>query len=70
MKNYRVNQIRSKRAIEREKLEHPSIENFIGDFDTIEEAKKVYNKTQTGMEIDKEILNLKTNEVIETTYDA
>ena len=65
---YRVNQIRSKRATERENLEVGTVEKFIGDFETLEEAKEVYSQTATGMEVDKEIINLETGEVIETTY--
>lgn len=65
---YRVNQIRSKRATERENLEVGTVEKFIGDFETLEEAKEVYSQTATGMEVDKEIVNLETGEVIETTY--
>lgn len=65
---YRVNQIRSKRATERENLEVGIVEKVIGDFETLEEAKEVYSQTATGMEVDKEIFNLETGEVIETTY--
>lgn len=65
---YRVNQIRSKRATERENLEVGTVEKVIGDFETLEEAKEVYSQTATGMEVDKEIVNLETGEVIETTY--
>jgi len=65
---YRVNQIRSKRATERENLEVGTVEKFIGDFETLEEAKEVYSQTATGMEVDKEIVNVETGEVIETTY--
>lgn len=65
---FRVNQIRSKRATERENLEVGTVEKFIGDFETLEEAKEVYSQTATGMEVDKEIVNLETGEVIETTY--
>ena len=65
---YRVNQIRSKRATERENLEVGTVEKFIGDFETLEEAKEVYSQTATGMEVDKEIINLEIGEVIETTY--
>jgi len=65
---YRVNQIRSKRATERENLEVGTVEKVIGDFETLEEAKEVYSQTATGMEVDKEIINLETGEVIETTY--
>lgn len=65
---YRVNQIRSKRATERENLEVGTVEKVIGDFETLEEAKEVYSQTATGMEVDKEIINLEIGEVIETTY--
>ena len=65
---FRVNQIRSKRATERENLEVGTVEKFIGDFETLEEAKEVYSQTATGMEVDKEIINLETGGVIETTY--
>lgn len=68
MKNYRVNLIRSERAITREKLEHPAIEKLIGDFETIEEAIIAYNDINIGMEVEKQLINLNTNEVIETTY--
>lgn len=68
MKNYRVSQIRSQVAVEREKLEHPAYEKHIGDFSTLEEAKEAYRQTQTGIEVDKELTNIETGEVIETTY--
>lgn len=68
MKNYRVSQIRSQRAVEREKLEHPAYEKHIGDFATLEEAMEAYKSTKIGMEVDKEIVNIETGEVIETTY--
>lgn len=66
--NYQVNQIRSKRATEREKLEAHTIEKHIGDYATIEEAQGVYNETQTGMEVEKELINIETGQIIETTY--
>lgn len=71
---YRVNQIRSQRAVEREKLEHPTLERHVGDYDTIEEAEQVYNQTNTGIETEKELLKVTEGkmsdevETIETTY--
>jgi hypothetical protein len=69
---YRVNQIRSQRAVEREGLEEKAIEKHIGDYATKEEAMEVYNATSTGMEIDKQLLFIDEEknicEEIETTY--
>ena len=55
LSTYRVSTIRSQRAVEREKLEHPSIESNIGDYPTLEEAKAAYDKVSTGTEVDKEL---------------
>lgn len=65
---YRVQQIRSKRATEREKLEPRTIEKVIGDFDSLEAAKEAYSEIKTGMEVDKELIELDTDKIIETTY--
>jgi hypothetical protein len=71
---FRVNQIRSERATVRESLEPRTIEKHIGDFETYEEAKEAYDNTNTGMEVDKELVKLVGNgindeeTIIETTY--
>lgn len=65
---YRVNQIRSNRAVQREKLDPRTIEKHVGDFETIEQALRAYDNTSTGMETGKEIVVIETDEVILTTY--
>lgn len=71
---YRVNQIRSQRAVEREGLDEHTIEKHIGDFETKEEAMEVYEATGTGMEVDKELVLITNDgmsdncETILTTY--
>lgn len=71
---YRVNQIRSQRAVEREGLAERTIEKHIGDFETKEEAMEVYEATGTGMEVDKELVLITNDgmsdncETILTTY--
>lgn len=69
---YRVNQIRSQRAVERENLQEKAIEKHIGDYATLEEATEVYNSTQIGAEVDKQLLFIDENNNIEkeleTTY--
>lgn len=69
---YQVNQIRSKRAVEREKLDERTIEKHIGNYATKEEAMIVYNDTDTGIEVDKQLLFVDEEknicEEIETTY--
>jgi hypothetical protein len=71
-KCYRVTKIRSERACLREKLEPKTQESFIGDFETLEEAKKVYDEVQIGSEVDKllEFIDEEKNifEELETTY--
>ncbi len=66
---YRVNQIRSQRATERENLEPRTIEKHVGDFDSMEDAQAAYNNTATGMEADKELLKIEgdNEQVINTT---
>jgi len=56
MKTYIVNQIASKRAIDRENYEHPHIYKNIGEFENKEEAESVYKETLTGMEHEKELI--------------
>lgn len=73
MKLYRVNIIRSQRAVIREKLEHPVVEERILDTYMYEEAYEVYSNQSTGMETAKELISIdKENneevEVIETNY--
>lgn len=72
MKAFRVNQIRSQRAVQREGLEEKAIEKHIGDFPTKEEAIDVYNSTATGMEVDKQLLFIDDEnnicEELATTY--
>lgn len=69
---YQVNQIRSQRAVEREKLDERTIEKHIGNYATKEEAMQVYNATTTGTEVDKQLLFVDEEknicEEIETTY--
>lgn len=69
---YQVNQIRSKRAVEREKLYERTIEKHIGNYATKEEAMEVYKATSTGMEVDKQLVFIDEEksicEEIQTTY--
>lgn len=69
---YRVNQIRSQRAVEREGLNEKEIEAVVGDYPTLKQAMKAYDATATSMEMDKQLLfideaNLITREIA-TTY--
>lgn len=71
-KYFRVSTIRSRRAVEREGLEHPSIVDHIGDFYTLHAAQDAYKTVPVGTEVDKqiELINEGDGEavIIETTY--
>lgn len=68
---YRAQQIRSRRACEREGYDYPEIE-VAYDFDNLEAARECYDYLMIGMEVDKELvcINETTGEykVIETTW--
>jgi len=72
MKTFRVNRIRSEMATTREKLDAHTIEAWVGDYVTKEEALEVYEATGTGVEVDKEMLFIDEEkniyETILTTY--
>lgn len=69
---YRVNQIRSQRAVEREGLNGKEIEAVVGDYPTLKQAMKAYDATATSMEMDKQLLFIDEANMIEreiaTTY--
>ena len=70
MKTFRVNQINSSRN-----TNEVEVLKFIGDFTTLEEAQEVYDSTNYGMEVDKELLEIANIieinteiKVLETTF--
>jgi hypothetical protein len=69
---YRVNQIRSQRAVEREGLDEKEIEAVVGDYPTLKQAMKAYDATTTSMEMDKQLLFIDEANMVEreiaTTY--
>ena len=72
MKFFQVNQIKSKRAVEREGLEVTNTEKHIGNFGTKEDALSAYELVPTGMEIEKQLLFIDEEsnicQEIETTF--
>lgn len=56
MKTFIVNQVHSKRAVEREGLEPRETLKKIGIYESEEEAVSAYKSTQIGTEVDKELL--------------
>lgn len=65
---YRVRTIRSKTACEREGYEYPHIEENLVDTNSLDEALDAYNSAKIGAEVDKEMINLDTDEVLMSTY--
>ena len=72
MKFFQVNQINSKRAVEREGLEVTNTEKHIGNFGTKEDALSAYELVPTGMEVEKQLLFIDEEsnicQEIETTF--
>ena len=72
MKFFQVNQIKSKRAVEREGLEVTNTEKHIGNFGTKEDALSAYELVPTGMEVEKQLLFIDEEsnicQEIETTF--
>ena len=62
---YRVNQIRSQRAVEREGLHEKEIEAIVGDYPTLKQAMQAYDATATSMEMDKQLLFIDEANMIE-----
>lgn len=68
-KHYRVQTVRSERAIEREGLDPDQVEEVIGDFFTLAEAVEVFQTTKSGTEIDKQIVFTSENVTIVMEID-